>query len=93
MMFLPDRALARVMSICGHSQMFTVYCFLCTEQNFPANLFLMYTAVDVFGEHIHRYNADDLTLSVDCILRHITQHLQQNYIHFASVPSMMLNLH
>ena len=67
MMFLPDRALARVMSICAHSQMSTVYCFFVHRTTNP---FLMYTAVDVFGEHIHRYNADDLTLSVDCILRH-----------------------
>ena len=47
-------------------------CPLCTVffVHRTTNPFLMYTAVDVFGEHIHRYNADDLTLSVDCILRH-----------------------
>ena len=71
MMFIPDRALGESdVYLCTFSNVHCVLFFLCTEQNCPTNPFLMYTAVDVFGEHIHRYNADDLTLSVDCILRH-----------------------
>ena len=64
MMFIPDRALGESdVYLCTFSNVHCVLFFV----HRTTNPFLMYTAVDVFGEHIHRYNADDLTLSVDCI--------------------------